>query len=299
MTLPKRMSAALRGACAVAAAVLLVQATHADITDAKVMRIVVPYPAGGVTDAVARAVATQVGESTGRKVFVDNRPGAGSVLGMQQCARAEPDGATLCITNPDSLSYAPQLFTALPYDVDKDFAPVIKLGTANTLLITRSDAPFASFDAMIAYAKAHPGKLNWGTWGAATLPDIYLRWIGHKMDVDIVAIHYKGGSGTIPAIVSGEVDVTYAGFGTALPLIGAGKVKALVATGATPLPILRRLNAEFAEAVASPKVQAVFKSLSIDPVSSTVEAFTAFARADRENAARVFKSAGIEPAATP
>jgi tripartite-type tricarboxylate transporter receptor subunit TctC len=318
-------------ACALIISACVACAAVAQTPDSRVMHVIVPYPAGGVTDAVARGLAAQLGESTGRTVVVDNRPGASTVIGMQQCARAAPDGLTVCITNPDSLSYGPQLFSRLPYDVERDFAPVINLGFTNNLLVAKSGAPFDTYREMIAYAKAHPGKLNWGTWGAATLPDVYLRWIAHRAGVDIVAIHYKGASGTIPAIMSGEVDITYMGFGTALPLIRAGKMKALVATGerrsaympdlpslaeeggdpglpsyfgvfapgATPPAELERLNAEFAKAIRAEAVQALYRLLTLDAVPSSVVQFAAFTRADRANAANVFRSVGITPGESP
>lgn len=137
-------------ACALIISACVACAAVAQTPDSRVMHVIVPYPAGGVTDAVARGLAAQLGESTGRTVVVDNRPGASTVIGMQQCARAAPDGLTVCITNPDSLSYGPQLFSRLPYDVERDFAPVINLGFTNNLLVARSGAPFDTYREMIA-----------------------------------------------------------------------------------------------------------------------------------------------------
>jgi tripartite-type tricarboxylate transporter receptor subunit TctC len=297
----------------------------------KPMRIIVPYAAGGVTDAVARAVAARLGEIAGRPVLVDNRPGGSTMIGMQQCAKADPDGLTTCITVPDSLSYNPQLFTNLPYDAEKDFAPVINLGFTNNLLVANAGVPFDSYKGMLAYAKANPGKLNWGTWGAGTIPDVYLRWVARQTGVDIVAVPYKGSAGTIPAVLSGEVHITFMGFGTALPHIKSGKMKALVAVGdrrsiympdlptlaeqggdpglvsyfgifapaATPKAVIEQLNAEFAKAVRTPQVQEFYKSYTIDSAISSAEQFAAFVKADRENAAKVFQSIGIKPTAAP
>jgi tripartite-type tricarboxylate transporter receptor subunit TctC len=297
----------------------------------KPMRIIVPYAAGGVTDAVARAVAARLGEIAGRPVLVDNRPGGSTMIGMQQCAKADADGLTTCITVPDSLSYNPQLFTNLPYDAEKDFAPVINLGFTNNLLVANAGVPFDSYKGMLAYAKANPGKLNWGTWGAATIPDVYLRWVARQTGVDIVAVPYKGSAGTIPAVLSGEVHITFMGFGTALPHIKSGKMKALVAVGdrrsvympdlptlaeqggdpglvsyfgifapaATPKAVIEQLNAEFAKAVRTPQVQEFYKSYTIDSAVSSAEQFAAFVKADRENAAKVFQSIGIKPTAAP
>jgi tripartite-type tricarboxylate transporter receptor subunit TctC len=267
----------------------------------------------------------------GRPVIVDNRPGGSTIIGMQMCAKADPDGLTTCITVPDSLSYNPQLFTGLPYDPEKDFAPVINLGFTNNLLVANAGVPFSSYKEMIAYAKANPGKLNWGTWGAATIPDVYQRWVTRTAGVDIVAVPYKGSAGTIPAVLSGEVQITFMGFGTALPHIRSGRMKALVAVGhkrsvfmpelptlaeeggdpglvsyfgifapgATPKPLVDALNAEFGKAMRTREVQEFYKSYTIDGAPNTAAEFAVLVKSDRENAAKVFQSIGIRPTAAP
>jgi tripartite-type tricarboxylate transporter receptor subunit TctC len=310
--------------CAAAAALL---STGAAAQSSKVMKIIVPYAAGGVTDAVAREMAARLTDLRGSQVIVENRPGASSIIGMQACAKAAPDGLTTCIAVPDSLSYNPQLFSNLPYDPDRDFAPVINLGFTNNLLVASAKAKFSSYKEMIAYAKAHPGAINWATWGAATLPDIFARWIAYHEGISIVPVPYKGSAGTIPAVLSGEADITYMGFGTALPHIKAGKMKPLVATSAkrsrfmpelpslgdeggdprlvsyfaifapaaTPRATLQQMNAEFEKAIATPEAQNFFQRYTIDHTPNTIDEFAAFAKADRENAAKVFKSIGIQP----
>jgi len=295
------------------------------------IRIIVPYAAGGLADALARTTAAQVSEAMGQPVVVEARPGASSIIGMAACANAKPDGYTLCLTVADSLSYNPQLFANLPYDPDKSFAPVIRLAWTNNLLVANAKAPFNNYKEMIAYAKANPGKINWGTWGPATLPDLYLRWISSLAGVNIQAIPYKGAAQSNTAVFSGEVDVTYMGFGVAAPQIAAGRIKPLVAVSdkrsplmpdltslgeeggdpglkgyfgmfapaGTPKPILERLNAEFAKAVNAPPVQAFYKASTLVAEANTPDEFAAFARADREAAAKVFKSIGITPQAVP
>ena len=297
----------------------------------KPMRIIVPYAAGGVTDAVARVVAARMAESMGRPVLVENRPGGSTIIGMQACAKADPDGLTTCITVPDSLSYNPQLFTNLPYDAEKDFAPVINLGFTNNLLVANAGAPFSNYKEMIAYAKANPGKLNWGTWGAATIPDVYLRWVTRHAGVDIVSVPYKGSAGTIPAVLSGEVNITFMGFGTALPHIRSGKMKAIVAVGhrrspfmpelptlaeeggdpglvsyfgifapaATPKATVDALNAEFNKAMRTPQVVEFYKNYTIDGSPNTAAEFAVLVKSDRENAAKVFQGIGIKPSLAP
>ena len=316
----------------VAIAVLFAQQAVAQTYPSGLIRIIVPYAAGGVTDSLARVVGAQVADAVGQPVIIENRPGASSMLGMQACANAKPDGYTVCIAVADSLSYNPQLFASLPYDPDKSFAPVMRLALTNNLLVANAKAPFNNYKDMVAYAKAAPGKLNWGTWGPATLPDLYLRWVSSQAGVNIQAIPYKGGAAQAnPAVYSGEVDITYMGFGTAAPQIAAGAIKPLVAVGAkrsefmpdlpclgeeggdpglqgyfglfapaeTPSSIVQRLNAEFAKALDTPQVQAFYKNSTLIAEPNTPDEFAAFAKADREAAAKVFKSMGITPQAAP
>jgi tripartite-type tricarboxylate transporter receptor subunit TctC len=306
--------------------------TAAQSYPSKPIRIIVPYAAGGLADALARVTGARVSEATGQPVIVDNRPGASSIIGMQACANAAPDGHTICLTVPDSLSYNPQLFANLPYDPEKSFAPVIRLALTNNLLVANGKAPFSTYMEMIAYAKTNPGKLNWGTWGPGTLPDLYLRWISSHAGVNIQPIPYKGGAAQSNlALYSGEIDITYMGFGVARDHIASGTIKPVVAVGAkrsafmpelpslgeeggdpglqgyfgvwapggTPKPIVERLNAEFTRAISTPQVQALYKNSTLDAVANTADEFAAFAKADRETAARVFKSIGITPAAVP
>lgn len=295
------------------------------------VRIIVPYSAGGLADSLGRVTGALVSEALGEPVLVENRPGASSIIGMDACARAKPDGLTLCLTVADSLSYNPQLFAKLPYDPETSFVPVIRLAWTNNLLVATGNAPFNTYKEMIAYAKANPGKLNWGTWGPATLPDLYLRWISSQAGVTITAIPYGGAAKANFATYSGEVDITYMGFGVAAPQIAAGKVKPLVtvsdkrsafmpelpslgevgtdpglsgyfglfAPHDTPKPIVDRLNAEFSKAINSPKVQEFYKASTLVWEANTPEQFAAFAKADREAAAKVFKSIGITPQAVP
>jgi tripartite-type tricarboxylate transporter receptor subunit TctC len=296
------------------------------------IHIIVPFAAGGLVDALARVTGARVAESMGQPVIVENRPGASSTIGMAACANAKPDGLTICPATADALSYNPQLFASLPYDPDKSFAPVIMMGLTNNLVVANAKAPFNTYKEMIAYAKANPGKLNWGTWGPATLPDLYLRWISSLTGVNIQAIPYKGGAAQAnPAVYTGEVDITYMGFGVAAPQIAAGTIKPVVALGAkrsvfmpdlpslgeeggdpglqgyfgmwapagTPKPIVQRLNAEFAKAMGTAQVQTFYKNSTLIAEPNTPDEFAAFVKADQAAAAKVFKSIGIAPQAVP
>ena len=296
------------------------------------IHIIVPFAAGGLVDALARVTGARVAESMGQPVIVENRPGASSTIGMAACANAKPDGHTICPATADALSYNPQLFANLPYDPEKSFTPVIMMALTNNLLVANAKAPFKTYKEMVAYAKANPGKLNWGTWGPGTLPDLHLRWISSQAGVNIQAIPYKGGAVQAnTAVYTGEVDITYMGFGVAGPQLAAGTIKPLVAVGTkrsvflpdlpslgeeggdpglqgyfgmwapagTPKPILQRLNAEFTKAMSTPQVQTFYKNSTLVVEPNTPDEFGAFAKADRDAAAKVFKSIGITPQAVP
>ncbi|MBV8538575.1 MAG: tripartite tricarboxylate transporter substrate binding protein [Alphaproteobacteria bacterium] len=302
-------------------------ARAADTYPSKPVHIVVPYVAGGLVDSLARVVASHMSETMGQPVIVENRPGASAMLGMSACARATPDGYTACLTLPDPITYNPQLFKELPYDPARDFAAVINLGFTNNLLAANITEPFDTYKDMIAYAKANPGKINWGTWGPATVPDLYLRWILNRTHVDITAISYKGAAQTNPALIAGEIDVMYTGFGVARPQIDAHQVKPIVSvtakrsrfipdlptlaeagddpglqsyfgvwtTGGTPQPLLDRLNAEFTKAVQTPKAEEFYKTYTLDFAPNSAAEFAAFVKQDAAVVAKVFKTIGIEP----
>ena len=297
----------------------------------KPIRIIIPYGPGGTTDAIARAVGPLITDSTGQPVLVEYRPGAGTVVGMRACAKAAPDGHTVCITVPDSLTLNPHLFTDLLYDPDTDFTPITNLAFTSNLLVASARVPFNNFKEMVAHAKAKPGSLNWGTWGAATLPDIYLRWVRQMAGVDIAAVPYKGLAPVVAALYSGEVDITYIGFGTALPQIKAGKLKPLATVGNTrsthmpELPtlaeeggdpnlrsyfgvfapaklapaVVERLNKEFASAIRSPRLQDFRRSYTLEAVGNSSAEFTQFTKADRANAGKLLRSMGIKPTGVP
>lgn len=306
---------------------LAAQLAAAQAYPSKPITIIVPYGPGGVTDGVARAVGAEMASSMGQPVVILNRPGAGTAIGMRECAKAAPDGYTLCISAPDSLSYNPQIFTNLGYDPDKDFTPITNLAWTSNLLVARGDAPFNTYKEMVAYAKSKPGVLNWGTWGEGTLPDVYLRWTRHMTGTDITAVPYKGLAPNLIALRTGEIDITYLGFGTALAQMTTGKVKPLVTVGKqrsqlmpnlpdleeeggdpglrsyfgvyapakVPPAIVNRLNAEFANAIHSSKLEQFRQAYTLEPVGNSAANFAEFAKADRLNAAKVFKTMGFKP----
>jgi tripartite-type tricarboxylate transporter receptor subunit TctC len=296
----------------------------------KPIRIIVPTSPGGLNDLLSRTLGQQIAESVGQPVLVENRPGGGSMIGMALLAKSPPDGYTVAITTAEPLVYNPLLYTKLPYDAEKDFSYVTQLVRTLGAIIAPAAAPFTTFPEMIALAKAKPGALNWATWGPGSAPAIYLEWVKRQNGVDIAAIPYKGAGPSLPATVSGEVQLTYTGVGLVLPLVRTGKLKVLAVTGAENVPaigevpplskfgsdpnflsgfsvygpanipgaILERLSAEFRIALRSPQAAKVMENNMV-PVASNPREFAAQIREDRANAARVLRALGIKPSEAP
>ncbi len=296
----------------------------------KALHIIVPFPTGGLVDSTARAVGQQMSETIGQPVIVENRPGASTFIGMQACAKAPPDGYTMCITTPDSLSYNQFLFNRLPYDPENDFAPITNLVVTNNLIVAHSSAPFNTFKEMIAYARANPGKVDFGTWGVGSIPHVYLEAIKSAFNVDITAVPYKGAGQAFPAIIAGEVQVSYGGLGFSIPHIKSGKLKALATTpdpssllpdtptmkqegvepglpsyfgiyapAHTPMAVQERLATEFAKALKQPKIQEFLKAQTLLGIGNSPNEFAAYVKADRANAQRAFQAMGLKPMDAP
>jgi tripartite-type tricarboxylate transporter receptor subunit TctC len=331
----RTLRAASASAAVIACLVASVTPAAAQQYPTKPIRVIIPFAVGGQLDPLVRLVAPPVGEFLGQPLVVENRAGGSTIIGMTACAKAAPDGYTVCVTTADSLSFNPAIFSNLPYDPDADFAPVINLGFSNGSLVASAKAPFNTYKEAVAYSKAKPGSINWATWGPGSRPDIFLQWIKRHEKIDVVAIAYKGAGGGNPAVLSGEADITYMGIGLASQHVKAGKLKALVlltnkhssylsnylpgvpllsevgsdpdlrpyfpvfAPAQTPRPIIDRLNAEFAKAVRLPKTQEFFRANAWEVVDNTAVQFAEFAKKDRENAARVMRSIGIVPTAAP
>jgi tripartite-type tricarboxylate transporter receptor subunit TctC len=294
----------------------------------KPLRIIVPFAPGGVLDQLARALGQPLKELTGQAVVVENKPGASSVIGMQACAEAAPDGSTYCMTVPDSLSYNPQLFRKLPYD-PAAFVPVANLAWTNGLIVVNTKAQIDSFKDLLAQSQAQPNKFNWATWGDASIPDVYLKWATRQANVKIVPIPYKGAALANQAVLANEVQVSYMGIGTALPHIESGRIKPIALTGKTrnplfpglptlselgmdpglpgyialfapprtPRPGVERFHEQLMKALATPEMKQLYARLTLDAVHETPAQFAEFVRQDREQAATVFKALGFAQAA--
>ncbi len=204
----------------------------------KPIRLVVPFPAGGATDLLARAIAQGVGNAFGQPIVVDNRPGAGGTLGSAEVAKAAPDGHTLLMCTSSTHSIAPHLNPNLPYNAEADFTPVAQVANATNIVLVPKDLPVASIKELITYAKARPGQLNYASSGNGTIVNLTAEAFKAQAGVFIVHIPYRGTALAIPDLVSGKVQLLFDSIVSGLPHVKDGKLKALAITSAKRSPLV-------------------------------------------------------------
>lgn len=220
----------LHGLAAIAMALALpaVHAQPGNYPD-KPIRIIVPYTPGGFNDTMARVFARKLQDGLGQPAVVDNRPGAGTVLGTDAGAKAAPDGYTLVVVG-FPLVVNQYVYPKLPYDTKKDFAPVILGGQTPNLLLVRADSPIKSMADLIANAKANPGKLNYASAGNGTSLHLAMEYFKSVTGTDMNQIPYKGSAPMVTDLLGGQVDVMFDNLPNALPHVKAGKMRALAVT---------------------------------------------------------------------
>ena len=234
MTLATRIAAAL---VAFAPALQPSGGSAAEAYPSRPIRIVVPYAAGGATDLITRVVAQSLSASLGVSVVVENRAGVGGTLASRAVSLAEPDGYTLLTATNGPFAIGPAIYQNVGYDPIKSFAPIAYLAGAPDLLVTRSDLPVDSLAGLFAYAKAHPGVLNYGA-GAGTPAHLIIEWLKARSGADIVYIPHKGGAPATTDLLAGETQLGIEILAPLLPHVRDGKLKPLAVTGARRSPEL-------------------------------------------------------------
>jgi tripartite-type tricarboxylate transporter receptor subunit TctC len=296
---------------------------------ARPIRLIVPYAAGGPIDATARVLAERVKDTLGT-VIIENRPGGGGNIGADAVAKAAPDGLTIGIAAVATHAINPWLFSKMPYDPVRDFAPIKQMVRVPNVLVMNAETAarlkINTLADLIAYAKSHPGKLNYGSGGNGS--GGHLAGELFKQGAGIFAVHipYNGGNPAQLALLSGQVDFNFDNLATAAPNIRAGKLKALavtsltrspalpdvppvadtikgfavdtwwglVAPAHTPRDVITKLNAAFVAALRSPEAKARFASLLAEPVASTPEEFGNFMKAELAKYEKVVKLSGAK-----
>ena len=224
-------------ACALLSSLLLSENASAQVTFSdRPIRIVVPYPAGGTTDLLARAVGGRLGELLGRTVVIDNKPGAGGVIGSQQVAKSTPDGHTLVFASIASHGIIPALQTPPPYDAVKDFMPVTLVASTPNVLLVNVNLPVKNVQELIALAKAKPGTINFGSTSHGGSPHMTGELFKTMTGIDIVHVPYKGASPMLIDLIGGQVAMGFDNLPSSMANIKAGKVRALAVTTTTRWP---------------------------------------------------------------
>jgi tripartite-type tricarboxylate transporter receptor subunit TctC len=229
VTVRAALAALLLGICAGAAA---------QSFPSKPLRIIVPFPPGGAVDPLVRALASGMTERLGQAVIAENRPGATGTVGMNACAKSAPDGYTLCFVTSDGMVVIPALGATLPFDVEKDFQPVTLLGSSKPVLVASANSPFDTFKGLVAYARANPGKVNFGTFGEGGSSHQLLEAIQHGTGTKMTNVPYKGTGPALQAAIAGEVNLALSILPVVQPHIQAGKLKPLMVVARTRLAAL-------------------------------------------------------------
>ncbi len=293
----------------------------------KPIRFVVPYPAGGPLDTVARLLGQKVSESAKQPVIVDNKPGAGGNIGADAVAKAPADGYTILMGAVATHAINPTLYASMPYDAMKDFTPVTQVASTPNVLVVNPAVPASSVREFIAYAKANPGKLNFGSGSTGSAGHLAGELFKTMADVDMVHVPYKGAAPAMTDLIGGQIQLMFDNLASSLAQVRAGKVKALAVTTAkrsvlapglptiaesglpgfdistwfgvfvpagTPRDVVERLHMEFTKALAMPDIRERMLVLGAEPAASRPEEFAAYIRAEADKYARVIKASGAK-----
>jgi tripartite-type tricarboxylate transporter receptor subunit TctC len=212
-------------------------AAHAQTWPAKPVRLVVAYPPGGGIDVLARQLAEKLTPLWGQPVVVENKPGANTIVATDSVAKSAPDGYSVLMTTDATFSINPHLYAKLPYDAQRDFIPVTMLVLLQQLLLAHPALPADTLAQLIAYAKSNPGKINYASYGSGSQPHLSGEMLKYKAGIDLVHVPYKGISLAVPAVMAGEVQLTFAGIASSTAPLKSGRVKALAIGGARRSPL--------------------------------------------------------------
>ena len=205
----------------------------ATVYPAKPIRLIVPFPAGGATDILARSLSQKLGEKIGQTVVVENRPGAGGTIGADAAAKAAPDGYTLLLATSSTHSIGPAVNPKIPYNAETDFTPIAYVASSPNVVVVPNTLPVKTMREFIDYARKRPGKLNYASSGNGTIVHLTTEYFKAQSDTFILHIPYRGTALAIPDLVSGKVDVLFDSFVTGMPHVKDGKLRALAVTSLT------------------------------------------------------------------
>jgi tripartite-type tricarboxylate transporter receptor subunit TctC len=302
-------------------------AIAADTFPDKPVRLVVPFPPGGPADGLARIVGDQLAVAWGKPVVVENRAGAGGNIGMELVAKAAPDGHTLVLAPAGNLTVNPSLYRNVPYNVERDFAPVTVLAAVPNILVVNPALPVRNLAELLRYAKDNPGKLNFSSPGAGSGAHLAGELLRSAAGIDIVHIPFNGIAPAVTAVVAGNVQLMFAGAPSALPQVSGGKLRALgvaglkrtaaapelptldesglpgfdvtswysiVAPAGTPPEVVRKIQTDIARILAQPDIRAKLAALGAEPVGNTPAEFAKMIKDESAKWGKIVKDANIK-----
>jgi tripartite-type tricarboxylate transporter receptor subunit TctC len=308
------------------AAALIAGAALAQPYPNKPVKLIVTYPPGGSSDLMARIVAQKLTDVWAQPVVVESKPGAAGSIGMDYAKREPPDGYSFVIGNLGPVTVNP-LLSKVPYDSERDFVPVSLISTGPNILVVNPNTPVKTLGELIEYAKANPGKVNFGSSGPGSVAHLSGEMFKNLAKLDITHIAYKGGILSVQDLVAGHVQMVFSDALPAMQFIKSGRLRALCVTGSerspfvpdiptcaesgmpdlvainwwgvlmpagTPRPVVQKFHADIVKVMKDADLKERFGQLGVDAVSSTPEEFAAFMRAEAVKYARLIKDANIK-----
>src|SRR3954468_1932292 len=292
---------------------------------AKPVRLIVSYPPGGSSDLMARVFGAKLADRWGQQVLVENKPGAAGSIGTEYAAKQPPDGYSFMIGNSGPVAINP-LLSSVPYNTERDFIPVSLISQGPNVLVVRADAAFQSLKDIIDYARANPGKLNYGTSGPGSISHLSSEMLKNITHIQAVEVAYKGGVLAVQDLLGGQINYIFSDTLPAMAHVRAGKLRPLCLTGAdkfellpelppcqqaapglvalnwwgvlmpagTPRPIVSKFHADTVKTLADPDVRKKFADLGVVAMSSTSEEFGRFIKAEMDKYAKLIKEANIK-----
>jgi tripartite-type tricarboxylate transporter receptor subunit TctC len=321
-----KMIASLTAALLIGATTLTAPASAQSYPD-RLVRIVVPYPAGGGVDGMARALGEGLAQIWKQPVIIENKPGASTMIGGEYVARSPADGYTLFLTSDSSITSNPFLFPNAKFDPVKDFAPISQLIELNQLVVLHPSVPANSLKELVALSKEKKGALNYGSYGVGSQPHLLFEMLRAQAGADIMQIPYRGIAPAITATIAGDVQMTLGGWSVTSGHIKAGKLKAiaiskkerqkelpdvptlreagfpnidpqswfgLFAPAGTPKPVIDKIQKDVATVFAQPEFQKRLQALAFEPVVSTPEEFAKFIAEDLAYKQNLIATTGIK-----
>jgi tripartite-type tricarboxylate transporter receptor subunit TctC len=303
-------------------------AAHAQTYPSRTITFVVPFPPGGSTSLVGRVIADRMSQLLGQSIIVDNRGGAGGTVGTKAVAKADPDGYTLLVGYSGTLAIGPSLYHNAGYDPRKDFAPIGMIGSAPSSLVVHPSFPAKTVAELIAYAKANPGKVNFGSAGIGTVGHITGEYFARAAGISIVHIPYKGSGPAVSDLLGGHIPTSFSPIATTAGNVKAGLLRGLavtsirrnqllpdvptmveagltgfdavlayglVAPAGTPRPVIDKLNAALQSALASDEVKKQLELDGTEITASTPEQYADFIDKDEKKWSELVKASGVEP----